>query len=392
MATRTRTRTSGIRRKRRTSGDVYEVRFRDAEGIQRSRTFASMDEARTFQNATLADVREGSYVAPTAGLVKFKVVAEEWFAGQAHLKRRTQITYRSAIDHNLASLHDRPVGRITYGEVQALVNAMTAAGRRPSTVRNVLMVCRLILDEAMRRKMIRTNPCRDVKPPRLRPRDNVFLTVEQVQALAEELPPPLDLLVLTAAGSGLRAGELNGLRVRDVELLRRRVNVRQTVADLGTELIVDTPKSAAGRRTVPLSPALCDLLAAHIGRAELDMDDLIFGDNGRPRRHNAFYTQVFQPAVIRAGLPAETRFHDLRHTYASLMIAAGVNPKRLSVWMGHTTVSLTMDRYGHLYDDEPAPAVLDTLCARPSRSLEPSTPAASVTPLPTQLRTAVPPG
>lgn len=228
MATRKRTRTSGIRRKQRASGDVYEVRFRDGEGVQRSRTFASMDEARTFQNATLADVREGSYVAPTAGLVPFLVVAEDWYAGQAHLKRRTQITYRSAIDHNLASLHDRPVGRITYAEVQALINAMTAAGRRPSTVRNVLMICRLILDEAMRRKMIRTNPCRDVKPPRLRPRDNVFLTVEQVQALANELPEPLDLLVLTAAGSGLRAGELNGLRVRDVELLRRRVNVRQT--------------------------------------------------------------------------------------------------------------------------------------------------------------------
>lgn len=377
-----RTRTSGIRRLNRVKGTVYEVRFRDVDGRQRSRTFETLDQARAFQNATQTDVRDGTYVAPTAGVVAFTVVAEQWFAAQLQLKRRTQITYRSAIDHNLAPLHDKPVGRIAFADVQAIVNAMIATGRRPSTVRNVLMVCRLILDDAVRRKLIRTNPCYDVKPPRLRPRDNVFLTVKQVQALAEELPPPLDLLVLTAAGSGLRAGELNGLRVRDVELLRRRINVRQTVTDLGSELIVDTPKSNAGRRTVPISPALCDLLAAHIGNARLGMDDLVFGDGGKPRRHNTFYLQVFKPAVVRAGLPPETRFHDLRHTYASLMIAAGVNPKRLSVWMGHTTVSLTMDRYGHLYDDESAPAVLDALCARPapeSDPASPATPTASVT-------------
>lgn len=379
MTQRVRTRTSGIRRKKRPSGDVFEVRFRDAEGVQRSRTFPTMDQAKAFQTATLLDVRDGTYVPPTAGVVPFKVVAEQWFAAQLQLKRRTQITYRSAIDHNLAPLHDKPVGKITYGDVQAIVTAMTAAGRRPSTVRNVLMVARLILDDAVRRKFIRTNPCRDVKPPRLRPKDNVFLTVEQVQALAEQLPPPLDLLVLTAAGSGLRAGELHGLRVRDIELLRRRINVRQTVTDLGSELIVDTPKSNAGRRTVPLSPSLCDLLAKHIGRAGLEMDDLVFGDDGKPRRHNTFYLQVFKPAVVRAGLPPETRFHDLRHTYASLMIAAGVNPKRLSVWMGHTTVSLTMDRYGHLYDDESAPAVLDALCARPSAEPDSDSTTASVT-------------
>ncbi|HEX8003709.1 MAG TPA: tyrosine-type recombinase/integrase [Mycobacteriales bacterium] len=86
-----------------------------------------------------------------------------------------------------------------------------------------------------------------------------------------------------------------------------------------------------------------------------------------------------QARCLRAGLPPETRFQDLRHTYASLMIAAGVNPKRLSVWMGHTTVSLTMDRYGHLYDDESAPAVLDALCFRPAAEPDPASTTASVT-------------
>lgn len=175
------------------------------------------------------------------------------------------------------------------------------------------------------------------------------------------MPEPFDLIVLTAAGSGLRAGELYGLRVKDVELLRRRLQVVQTIADLGTELVIDTPKSSAGRRAVPISPFLCELLAAHIGRERLELDDLLFGIEGKPRRHNSFYLRDFKHAVVRAGLPAGTRFHGLRHTYASLMIAAGVYPKRLSVWMGHTTVALTRDRYGHLYDDDEAPPELDRL-------------------------------
>ncbi len=326
MTQRVRTRTSGIRRKKRPSGDVSEVRFRDAEGVQRSRTFPTMDQAKAFQTATLLDVRDGTYVPPTAGVVPFRVVAEQWFAAQLQLKRRTQITYRSAINHNLAPLHDKPVGKITYGDVQAIVTAMTAAGRRPPTVRNVLMVFGLILDDAVRRKFIRTNPCRDLKPPRLRPKDNVFLTVAQVQSLAEQLPPPLDLLVLTAAGSASAPESSTASASATSSCCDDGSNVRQTVTDLGSELIVDTPKSNAGRRTVPISPSLCDLLAKHIGRAGLEMDDLVFGDDGKPRRHNTFYLQVFKPAVVRAGLPPETRFHDLRHTYASLMIAAGVNP------------------------------------------------------------------
>jgi len=85
-----RTRTSGIRRLNRVKGTVCEVRFRDGEGRQRSRTFETMDEARASQNAALADVREGSCVPPTAGVVPFKVVAEQWFAAQLQLKR-TQI-------------------------------------------------------------------------------------------------------------------------------------------------------------------------------------------------------------------------------------------------------------------------------------------------------------
>ena len=139
--------------------------------------------------------------------------------------------------------------------------------------------------------------------------------------------------------------------------------VEQTVALLRGGLVMDTPKSRAGRRTVPMSLGLATLLEFHIGDHGLGADCLVFGEpDGRPRNHNRFYQRDFRPAARRAGLPAGIRFHDLRHTYASLMIAADVNPKLLSAWIGHTSVSLTLDRYGHLYDDDHvAPSVLDRL-------------------------------
>lgn len=355
-------RTSGIRRRKRGKGTVYEVRFRDGTGRERSRTFDLESEARRFRAEVKRRVDEGTYIPPSAGLVPFLTVAEDWYATTAALKRRTRITYRSAIDHNLAPLHECHVGKIRYQDVQAIVTGMMERGRKPSTVRNVLMVARLIFDEAIRQELVRENPCRRVKPPAIRQKPASFLTVAQVKALAAQLAPPYDLLVTMAAGTGMRSGELAGLRVRNLDLLHRKVHVRETVVDTGRELVFDTPKSAAGRRTVPQSPVLCRLLEDHIERRGLGMEDLVFGNGAKPMRHNTFYLYVFKPAVKAAGLPPETRFHDLRHTYASLMIAEGVYPKRLSAWMGHTTVALTMDRYGHLYDDDhQAPAGLDAL-------------------------------
>jgi integrase len=175
------------------------------------------------------DLDDGGYIPTSAGLAPFGAVAEDWFASTADLKKRTRVAYRSVLDHNLAGWHGIPVGSFRYRDVQDVVDRMVDVGRRPSTVRNVVIVARQVFEEARKQRLIRDNPCHDLRLPRLVVSESTFLTRAQVRALAAELAPEHDLLILTAVGTGLRAGELAGLRVQDLELDRLRIAVRNTM-------------------------------------------------------------------------------------------------------------------------------------------------------------------
>ncbi len=181
-----------------------------------------------------------------------------------------------------------------------------------------------------------------------------FLTAQEVARLAGELPAPYDLLVTFAAWSGLRAGEIAGLRVGRVDTARNRVEVRETVINLGSERRADTPKSDKSRRTVPLPPPLARLLAAHVAAHGLRPEDYVWACvDGGALDYPTFYRRSFLPAAERAGL-GHVRFHDLRHTYASLMAHQGEDLYRVSRWMGHSTIAITADLYTHLFEGEDA--------------------------------------
>jgi integrase len=262
--------------------------------------------------------------------------------------------------------NDRAISSISYADVQELIDDMVKAGRRPQTVRNVFNVVRGVLDYAVDAGYIRTNPA--VRLRKHLPKGDSaaprFLSAAQVETLAASLPAPHDLLVRLAAWSGLRAGELAGLRVNRVDVLRSRVTVAETVVDMGKDgLQAGTPKTQKSGRTVPIPPALARQVAAHIEAAGLGPDDYVFGVAGEPHDHDEFYRHVFVPAVLAARkgerdlseavrFPEGLRFHDLRHTYASLMHAQGRSMLEVSRWMGHSTYRLTADTYSHLWDGE----------------------------------------
>jgi hypothetical protein len=158
------------------------------------------------------------------------------------------------------------------------------------------------------------------------------------------------------AYTGLRWGEAVALRVRDVDLARRRLDVRRAFVDLGGQLVEGKPKTHQSR-TVPLPEALCDELHALV--ADLDRDALVFtAPEGGPLRAGNFRQRVWTSAVRAAGLDLFT-IHGLRHTAASLYISACTPPKVVQRILGHASVVMTMDLYGHLYPDE-----MDTLAAR----------------------------
>jgi integrase len=175
-----------------------------------------------------------------------------------------------------------------------------------------------------------------------------FLTYDQVEQLAAAAGP-YGTLIRTLAYTGLRWGEATALRARHVDLVRRRLDIRRAFSDVRGRLVEGTPKNHQAR-TVPIPHWLATELKGLIhGRGP---DDLVFTTlGGYPLRHSNFRRHVWNPAVAVAGVDGLTP-HGLRHTAASLYIAAGTPPKVVQRILGHSSVAITLDLYGHLYPDE----------------------------------------
>jgi integrase len=178
-----------------------------------------------------------------------------------------------------------------------------------------------------------------------------FLSAAEVEHLAQAITPPYGTLVRFAAYTGLRAGEIAALRVKRLDLLRGTVRVVESASEVGGRLISGPTKTYA-ERTVRLPRFLRDELAAYLADRPHAPDASLFtAPKGGPLRHNNFYQRFFCPALRAAGLSEQLRFHDLRHTCAALLIAQGAHPKAIQAHLGHSSIQVTMDRYGHLFPD-----------------------------------------
>ena len=199
----------------------------------------------------------------------------------------------------------------------------------------------------MRSGRIRANPARGLGLPRVQRRDYIFLTHDQLHELAAATGP-WRVLVLLLGYTGLRWGEATALRVRDVDLGRRRIDVRRAFSDVGGHIVLGTPKSHQSR-TVPIPRFLArELLAQAVPGKK--PEELVFTmPGGSMLRLPNWRSAVFLSARDRAGISPRFRLHDLRHTAASLMIQAGYPPKMLQEIMGHASITTILDLYGHLY-------------------------------------------
>jgi integrase len=177
-----------------------------------------------------------------------------------------------------------------------------------------------------------------------------FLTQDGVATLAAKIDARYRALVFVAAYTGLRAGELMGLRRKHLDLLRRSITVTEQVQYIGGRHLVLAPKSDAGRRSVAVPATVIRALEEHLAvYAEPGPDGLVFpAPEGGFLRLENFRKRVWQPVVAAAGV-GPLRIHDLRHTCASLAIAAGADVKVLQGMLGHASAALTLDRYGHLF-------------------------------------------
>lgn len=254
-----------------------------------------------------------------------------------------------------------PLTRLTPAQVESAMAKLLERGLSAQTVRHARSTLRRALHDAMRDGLVTRNVAALARPPRLQRREMRALTPAEVDRLlrgtADTTHGPL---FAVAVGSGLRLGELLGLRWSDVDLEARQLTVRRalTRAD-GGGWTFDEPKTARSRRTVMLPAVAVDGLRRQrarqaeerlaAGAAWQDQDGLVFTDAlGRPLQPSAV-SHAFRDAAERLGLPV--RLHDLRHTAASLLLAAGVPLKVVSETLGHSSIAITADVYSHVTPD-----------------------------------------
>ena len=205
------------------------------------------------------------------------------------------------------------------------------------------------MNVAVQSEIIARSPCVGVKPPSVPRSDMRFCAPDQVSELAESIDPHYRCLVYVAAYTGLRWGELAGLKRKRVDLLHRELTVVEQLTELNGRLEIGPPKTEAGRRKVKLSPFLAEMLREQIANSgEPGPDALVFvTKSGEAMRRVNFRRRYWLPAVRTAGLEGLV-FHELRHTAVALAIANGAHAKAIQQRMGHSSVMVTLDRYGHL--------------------------------------------
>ena len=328
----------------------YRARYRDEAGREHARHFTRKADAQRWLDQQTAALATGSHVAPRAGKTTLGVVAGEWLTGQVQLKPSTRARYEGLLRlHVLPAFGARPVSSISAASVEDWVARLSAAGLSGSSVRHAHRVLSLVLGRAVKDRMISTNPAEGVENlPRAAKGAKRFLTADEVALLAHEAGPTGGIVVLMLAYTGLRFGELAALRVRRVDLLRRRLDVAESVTEVGGEAVYGTPKTHQAR-TVPLPRFLVDDIARLAAGPR--PDDLLFtAPEGGVLRLGNFRRRVFDPAARRAGVGHLT-LHDLRHTAASLAIASGANVKDVQAMLGHASAAMTLDTYAGLFDD-----------------------------------------
>ncbi|MGH4008101.1 MAG: tyrosine-type recombinase/integrase [Pseudonocardiaceae bacterium] len=302
-------------------------------------TFERKGDADRWLSVVESEILRGEWTDPLLGRVPFAEFGERWIK-EHRLGERTRQEYlglwRNHVGPFLGSIE---LVEFSTGTIRSWRAALLREGRSEDRVAKAYRLVRAIFNTAVDDGRIKRNPCRIKGAGEHRSAERTTATVPQVYALAERMPDRFRVLVLAAAFTGLRWGELIALRRCDVDLTQRVLYVRRRLAQLGRGgMQAGPPKSAAGVRNVALPAVLVDELRRHIEHyAGSGVEGLVFrGEKGAMLRRGNFGRSTKWPVVVvAAGLPAGFHFHDLRHTGNQLAANSGATTRELMHRMGH---------------------------------------------------------
>jgi integrase len=352
---------------RRLPSGRWQVRYYDQAGVRHTapRTFPSKADANRYLAQVEADLLRGAWTDPRLARITFGEWVEQWWPTTADLRPGTRTLYGYLLRRFLLpAFATTSLGKLDPLTVRTWLAGLHQAGEvTPTTIAKAYRLLRRILNVAVEAGYLPRNPCVIKGAGIERPREMRHVSIPQLMAIANVVPGRYRALILVAGFGGLRWAELVGLRRRHVDLAGARLHVVEQAAEVKGKIIVGPPKTEAGRRVVTLPAVALEALAEHLGRYAMPgPDGLVFTSTAETYilRSN-FSRWVWRPAVQRLGLDG-LRFHDMRHTAATLAAAAGATTKELMERIGHTSPGVAL-RYQHILADRQAAlaAALDGL-------------------------------
>lgn len=331
----------------------YQLRWRDPEGRQRKKMFARKVDAEDYKTNIDHSMRAGAYVDPLLGKQTFKDYAEAWRAVRTHRGGTAKQIESHLRLHVYPVLGQRPIGAIRPSEIDALVYGLSTT-LAPATVEVIYTWTSTILKAAVRDRVIGSSPCEGIALPEKDHKRIVPISADQVRGIIETIDPRYRGVVVLGAGSGVRISEALGVTVDRLAPMMRSVTIdRQLSRDQHREDGLPEFGKVKDRknrpRVIPVPEFVGLELSAHLARYGEGPGGLVFTAKTRPARwlRVSTFAEAFRKAADPLGV--EGGFHELRHFYASALIAHGESVKVVQDRLGHSSATMTLDVYGHLW-------------------------------------------
>ncbi len=333
----------------------YVIDYRDNLGRRHVETIGTnWHQANRILDQRMNQIHTGTF-NPVMNEMSFQDYAEKWFRRKVQIKEATRTSYRGILDNHLIPYFgDAKISDIQRSNIQDLVKIKVDQGRLSSkTIHNILVTLHQIMIEAEVDGLIIRNPYLKIARPKPDQPEQDYLRMNEIPIFLENCEPKNYALFYTAVFTGMRRGELLGLKWGDIDWANNRIHVKRSLY----KGCLQTPKSKYSLRAIDMGPRLTQVLREHRIKqnmlrlkagVEWSDNDLVFcNETGSFLDADNLYHRDFKRILKKAGL-RQLRIHDLRHTFASILIAAGHTPKYIQNQMGHGSIQITMDLYGHL--------------------------------------------
>lgn len=349
-------------------GKRYRVRYVDDNNKPHGPLFEKKRDAEAFDVSVRSDVARGHYLNPQDGKITLRAFTEAWFSQQI-FDEATRQTVESRLNTQiLPTLGKHQLNAVKASTVQSFVRGMQTSGLAARYIQTITGLLSTILAAAVDDGRMPKNPCgaNSIRLPTVRTRKVVPWTVDRVLAVAGELPDPYEATIYAGYGIGMRQGEIFGLALDELDFLGRNVHVSRQVRIVRNTLVFAPPKGGK-ERDVPLSAEVALRLSAHIKLfppqpvtlpwlvpdGKRVTAELLFVNAGSAIHRSWFNHRVWTPALQAADVAKEPTsrghgMHILRHSYASTLLADGVDIRALAEYLGHTDPGFTLRTYTHL--------------------------------------------